>query len=432
MVCVKKTIKCKIIKPTELKLKQLNKEYSNLQELLQLESKGVEFLDIYKTLKKKVYSANLQQALRFYKKILPNKEYPISFRKDLLDIRKTDNKLSEYWVRIPTKQRRGGLNLAIKSQPFKFEDYEICESKLFKKKNNWFLNLTVQKEVELNNTYTSTLAVDLGEKVIATTVLSSKINPNFYGKEIRGIRKKYAYIRKQLGKKKLLKEIKRIGQKEQRKVTDSLNKISSDIVRVAQTSNALIVLGDLKGIRNSAKGKGKRFNRIVSNMPYCQLTQMIEYKANWEGISVVKIPEAYTSKTCSKCGSLNTSRTNQSNFKCKNCGYYVNADFNGAKNILNRSCGYILPNRVVSESTPNQSLTLEAPQLVGGQFTQKKPYIIPVNEIQRIIYFESGGEVPELGENIYNKLSKKDKKRVDKIAEPIGTSGVRGSIEVEI
>ena len=363
MVCVKKTIKCKIIKPTKLKIKQLNKEYNYLQELLQLDSKGVEFLPMYQSLNKKVYSANIQQALRFYKKIYSNKEYPISIRNDLIKINKTDNKLSEYWVRIPTKQRRGGMNLAIKSQPFDFENYDICESKLFKKKNNWFINITVQKEVELKkyDTYNSTLAIDLGEKVIATTVLSSKMTPNFYGREVRGIRKKYTYIRKQLGKKKLLKEIKRLGQKEQRKVTDVLNKISSDIVRVAQTSNARIILGDLKGIRNSVKGKGKRFNRIISNMPFYQLTQMIEYKANWEGISVIKIDESYTSKTCSKCNSLNTTRNNQSNFKCKDCGYQVNADFNGAKNILKRSCGYILPDRVVSESTLNQRVsTLEA------------------------------------------------------------------------
>ncbi len=192
------------------------------------------------------------------------------------------------------------------------------------------------------------------------------MTPKFYGKEVRGVRKKYAYIRKQLGRKKLLTEIKRFGQKEQRKVTDCLHKISNEIVDLALTSNSTIVVGDLKGIRKSAKGKGRNFNRIVSNMPYYELSQMIEYKANWNGISVVKIPEAYTSKTCSKCGSLNTTRNNQTNFKCRDCNYQVNADFNGAKNILKRSYGYILSDRVVSEPAQNQSLTLEAPQLIGG------------------------------------------------------------------
>lgn len=44
-----------------------------------------------------------------------------------------------------------------------------------------------------------------------------------------------------------------------------------------------MVLGDLKGIRNRARGR--RMNRIVSNMPYYCLTQMIIYKSLWENIS---------------------------------------------------------------------------------------------------------------------------------------------------
>ena len=360
MIKIKKTVKCKIINPTKLKSEQLNKEYSCLQDLLKLESLGLDFLPMYQSLKKKVYSANLQQALRFYKKIKSDKEYPISFRKDLLEIRKTDNKLSEYWIKIPTKQRRGGLKLAIKSQPFDFENYEICESKLYKKKNEWFINIVVQKEVELNKTYSSVLALDLGEKYMCCSVNSADISmkPTFWGKEVRGIRRKYNYMRKQLGEKKLLKKIKEIGQKEKRKVSDYLHKISNAIVKQAKINNSIIVLGDLKGIRKSAKGKGKRFNRIVNNMPYYKLTKMIEYKANWNGISVMKVSEAYTSITCSKCGSKGK-RPYQGLFKCSECGYRVNADFNGAKNILKRSLEYISRDGAVVNQPKTVPMSME-------------------------------------------------------------------------
>ncbi len=64
---------------------------------------------------------------------------------------------------------------------------------------------------------------------------------------------------------------------------------------LALTSNSTIVVGDLKGIRSSAKGKGRKFNRIVSNMSYLELTQMLEHKANWEGIRVIKVNERGTS-----------------------------------------------------------------------------------------------------------------------------------------
>ena len=362
MVIVKKTIRSKIIGLTKLKESQLSNEYLNIQKLLKLEANGVEFLPIFHNLKKRVYSANLQQCLRYFK-AQSNRDYPISLRKDLIDIKKSK---SGYFVKLPTKQRRGGLKVMIQHKPFDFENYEICESKLYKKKDDWFVNITVQKEVELNNTYTSVLAIDIGEKVMATTVSSANQRPTFYGREIRGIRRHYSYLRKQLGRKKLLGKIKDLSNKESRKVSDILHKISKEIVSDAMTTNSVIVLGDLKGIRNSAKGKGKRFNRIVSNMPYYQLTQMIEYKANWNGIAVMKVSEAYTSKTCSRCKSGNTVRTNQSNFKCKDCGYQINADFNGAKNILNRSLGYMLKDGALSEQAQNQSLTLEAPPLARG------------------------------------------------------------------
>jgi len=100
----------------------------------------------------------------------------------------------------------------------------------------------------------------------------------------------------------------------------------------------VIVLGNLKGIRRN--GRGRAFNRKLNNgFPYHRLSQFIEYKARWHGIRVIKISERNTSKTCHRCkhrglrvGSL---------FKCPNCGYICNADYNGAMNILKRAMGYM-------------------------------------------------------------------------------------------
>jgi len=166
------------------------------------------------------------------------------------------------------------------------------------------VNITIQKEVEIKSSYSSILSIDLGEKVIATSVVLVNQKPQFYGREVRGIRRKYAYIRKNLGKRKMLREIKRFKNKEKRIVNDILHNISKQIVEQAEQTNSIIVLGDLKGIRKSSRGK--RFNRIISNMPYFKLTQYIEYKANWKGIKVIKINEKGTSHTCSRCGSKGT------------------------------------------------------------------------------------------------------------------------------
>ena len=61
---------------------------------------------------------------------------------------------------------------------------------------------------------------------------------------------------------------------------------------------------------------------------------MIKYKAEREGIEVRFINPAYTSQTCSKCGHVHRdNRQTQSQFKCVECGFELNADHNASINI---------------------------------------------------------------------------------------------------
>jgi len=58
---------------------------------------------------------------------------------------------------------------------------------------------------------------------------------------------------------------------------------------------------------------------------------------------------------------------------------------------------------------------------------------VPTDELNRIIHFESGGEMPSIENiNIYDILSKKQQNKIDKIASPISCSGVRGTCYVEV
>jgi len=321
-----KTIRCKVWRATKTKQNILNREYDNLQTYLH-EGKD-----------NSIYSATKQQAKRYYKKIKKGKEYPISIRKDLIKVEKRDTKIAQYWIRIPTYGRRGGLWLPVKPHSDFPDSFEISESKIVKKRDGFYIHVTISKDIPLRSC-SHVLAVDLGERYMAVVCGNfDNQRPRFYGKEVRGVRRHFAWLRKRLGEKKLLREIKRIGQKERRVVDSYLHEISKDIVSVARNSDSIIVLGDLKGIRNHTKGK--RFNRIVANMPYYRLSEMIKYKAAWEGIPVMIVSERGTSKTCSECGSRGK-RPFQGLFKCDKCGYQVNADFNSAKNILKRAVDYM-------------------------------------------------------------------------------------------
>ncbi|MGQ9468268.1 MAG: zinc ribbon domain-containing protein [Nitrososphaerales archaeon] len=82
-------------------------------------------------------------------------------------------------------------------------------------------------------------------------------------------------------------------------------------------------------------GGGRRFNRKLNGFPYHKLASFIEYKAQWQGIPVLKVSEAYTSTACSRCGCRGLRVKGL--FNCPHCGLNLNADRNRARNILKRA-----------------------------------------------------------------------------------------------
>ena len=329
MMEVTKTIRCKLIGLTKRKKELLNREYDNFQHWFETgEDRGV-------------YSAYKQDAKWFHKKA--NKMRGISIRKDLIDIQRRDTKIAKYWARIRVKGVRGGVKVALAHQPFNFEAWEVCESLLIRKDGDFYLYVTVKKKVELRKEYASIIAIDMGARWAAVSVARHRSRPKFYGKRVRELRGKYFWLRRKLGRAKKLRAIKKIGHKERRLVNDELHKISKEIVEEAERHNAIIAIGDLKGIRNNnKKRRGRKANRKVNSMPSYKLKEYIRYKALERGILAIEVPEYNTSKQCSRCGSMRTERPFQGVFICKDCGYQVNADVNGAKNILKRAMSYML------------------------------------------------------------------------------------------
>ena len=110
--------------------------------------------------------------------------------------------------------------------------------------------------------------------------------------------------------------------------------IASHVVKAAiQWQCGTIHIEDLSGITERDKD-----NVFLRNWTYYDLQQKIENKANENGITVKKVNRYGTSQTCSVCGTrdkLNRPKgeKGQAYFKCQNCGYEANADYNAARNI---------------------------------------------------------------------------------------------------
>ena len=85
-----------------------------------------------------------------------------------------------------------------------------------------------------------------------------------------------------------------------------------------------------------AKG-GHKLNMQILDQGWYQFKTLLKYKMEWLNKACVEVDPAYTSQACAFCG--HTSRANrptQSQFRCLNCGFTANADYQASLNIARR------------------------------------------------------------------------------------------------
>jgi transposase len=68
------------------------------------------------------------------------------------------------------------------------------------------------------------------------------------------------------------------------------------------------------------------------------LVEYVEYRAPERGVGVDQVDPGHTSQRCSRtdCGFTQQDNRDGEQFNCLNCGYELNADYNGAKTIGHR------------------------------------------------------------------------------------------------
>ena len=132
----------------------------------------------------------------------------------------------------------------------------------------------------------------------------------------------------------------RLNQKKSRRRTHYFHTLSKYIVqRCVEKKVGTIVIGDLSGIREDkengeSKSWGKHGNLDLHSWAFDRFTDLLEYKAEMEGITVEGVSEENTSKSCSCCGrKRDANRVERGLYVCDTCDTVANADVNGAENI---------------------------------------------------------------------------------------------------
>ena len=243
--------------------------------------------------------------------------------------------------------------LKIQTACYTHPNYQrVNEIKIVSKKYQieMFVTYTISiPELKLdNNRY---LGIDIGLDNLAACVTNDqKLQPFVInGKSLKSINQYYNKKRAILTSDAKTKHdmysthrIERLTEIRNRRITDYLHCASKYIVNYCKIHNInCIIVG--KNIRwKTSINLGRRTNQNFTYIPHARFTQMIQYKAQMQGISVICTEESYTSGTSflddesPTKDKYNISRRIRRGLFRSNSGMLINSDINGAHQIIKK------------------------------------------------------------------------------------------------
>ena len=203
--------------------------------------------------------------------------------------------------------------------------------------DQWFVSIVC--EVEIADPAPRTDPVVALDRGVINTVGDSDgrlvSSPRFYEKTLRQLsRAERAVSRKRKGSKNWEKAKARVAvlhRKVRRQREHFLHVLSHGYAK----SHGVVVIEKLQ-IGNMVKAN-RGLARGIYDAAWGRFAFMLGYKLAWSGGSLVEVPAAYSSQTCSACGHVDAaSRASQSVFRCTACGHTEHADLNAPKVLLQR------------------------------------------------------------------------------------------------
>lgn len=203
------------------------------------------------------------------------------------------------------------------------------------------------------------MSIDLGINNLATIVTNTGRAALVKGKNIKSINQRYNQLKAHYtgilrhGKNPkqgpfTSKRLEKINHKRFNQLKDLFHKASAQIEKMAIEDDIdTIIIGQNKDWKQNSD-LGKRNNQSFTTIPHSLLLQMITYKAERHGINVIVTEESYTSKASfldnddiPVYGKEDTKKTFSGKrihrgLYCSKNGTHMNADVNGAANIMRK------------------------------------------------------------------------------------------------
>ncbi|MBF2022279.1 MAG: IS200/IS605 family element transposase accessory protein TnpB [Hydrococcus sp. C42_A2020_068] len=211
----------------------------------------------------------------------------------------------------------------------------------------FYIHIQVSDETPQPIKSNHVIGVDFGRRDIAVTSDGKKWD----GKPIEKVRDKFSKTRALLlakvskgtrtTRRRVRKILKRLSGRERCYQAWLNHNISKRIIETAKSQSAMVAIENLTGIRDrtNQQPRNKTERRRSNSWAFYQLRTFVEYKGLKEGIGVVAVNPAYTSRTCHVCNHLGL--RSEKRFKCGNCGWHGDADVNGAINISKLGAAFV-------------------------------------------------------------------------------------------
>ena len=231
----------------------------------------------------------------------------------------------------------------------------------------YYVSILVEENIEAKPKSNNSVGIDLGIKSYIVDSNSERIdNPKHLSRSLLKLaieQRKLSHMKKG-GKNRNKQRIKvaRLHRRIRNQRNDFLQKLSSKYIN----ENQVIVLEDLN-IKQMEQDS--RLSRLIVDASWSKFVSMLEYKGNWYGRDIIKVPTYYpSSQLCSCCGYQNKEIKDLSirEWVCPKCGATHSRDHNASINILNKGLDILK-----ARTLPVSSLILDSEE----SLSEKSPLL---------------------------------------------------------
>ena len=231
----------------------------------------------------------------------------------------------------------------------------------------YYVSILVEENIEAKPKSNNSVGIDLGIKSYIVDSNAERIdNPKYLTRSLLRLaieQRKLSHMKKG-GKNRNKQRIKvaRLHRRIRNQRNDFLQKLSSKYIN----ENQVIVLEDLN-IKQMEQDS--RLSRLIVDASWSTFVSMLEYKGNWYGKDIIKVPTYYpSSQLCSCCGYQNKEIKDLSirEWVCPKCGATHSRDHNASINILNKGLDILK-----ARTLPDSSLILDSEE----SLSEKRPLL---------------------------------------------------------